>query len=1272
MKLSFNPHKYLYLLTLLFSTSIIFAITNNNFKLTKALANQSQILTLVPVQKPIAPNEDLIFDINYSHSPALAVKTSGVSFRMHWNSSQLEYQSITNLLNDNFFKQSAIRIDNNDFDNDKETDVYIIFTWVDKNQQWPTVGNAPRLLTANFKTALGLYISNINLSSVSNLPDIPQQSGAPLVWDVKSESLTIDSENIFVGGFEVKMTPPIPSISNTTTTYLPQNIFSGDATLCSTDIDGNGKLEPLTDGVLASRFINGITGTTLTEGALGEGATRTTAAEIVAFLQMPDCQAMLDIDANGDIESGFDDVIFARYLFGYNGNDLTEDALGIDNQRDDFSDLNTWLEIHSYFRAVTMNEIVPVGTQIATSDGNIIVESIDNDINVIVTSGLDGDGDDVYSFDFDGPPGIVNLTVTGLTNKSVGTNCEPAETKSDYIVDDYLWSAKSCATFADAFDLDFNRTPSSRPYSPVNVDIYDGFKLKVKTSSQLTSSCSESITNTCKNKKPVLFIHGYSIDSGGDGEGFFKGLGGGKGTWGKFPELIEQLGFTPFEFRWRSASRFSDVALELVNAIKLIKEETGQEVVIIAHSFGGILTRTMLQGLAYSDPDTSNLVEKVVTIGTPHSGIQDSSGCISGKLFPKGQDSLKFAFCNQISCHQMGEFTLNDANGMLSNAEFFDAGYPGELIKNLACISSDFNGCTDYLNNPIEHPLENTQFLVLQGITADAFSPGEHEATRYDAESGDGLISYQGQRFLPQYTTTGTCETPVSDISILNQYDLNPGVILKEKMLGTSDLNIIPGDIDIALEPVNTGYTHSTPTVFKTDNHKKAEVFMPNKICQSINTCNHPTFIHVRDFLSPLNVEIEQALTQADPTDSNTVIFDVMFSKNINYNPLSFSINSFSVTPSGNVTSFEVDPNDNKLLKITVTNISAGDTITVSLPEGKIQDLYGNLNVLSTSNDNQVTYYAPLEVTVNQNILQSDPTFTNLAKFDVIFSRDIDIFSFTISDITLQGTSGTIHSLTGIDAKNWNLEVTGMTLGDTAKVSLLSGKAYDNFGFTNKQSTSIDNQVTFNTPLTNPLNDTGITWGGDFSSGNNATCISNISSPQDCHQGRDATHNDNSDGRAGFSFTKLDVNGNDLPANATSWSCVRDNVTRLAWEVKTDDSGIHDKDNTYRWGGITHQGSNYGTYFNDWDGLVNGTNNQSLCGFNDWRLPTTQELMNLVDSSSINQFIDVDYFPNNTSSYFWTASPYASSSSNAWSVNFNLGYSIQESRGALNHVRLVR
>ena len=214
---------------------------------------------------------------------------------------------------------------------------------------------------------------------------------------------------------------------------------------------------------------------------------------------------------------------------------------------------------------------------------------------------------------------------------------------------------------------------------------------------------------------------------------------------------------------------------------------------------------------------------------------------------------------------------------------------------------------------------------------------------------------------------------------------------------------------------------------------------------------------------------------------------------------------------------------------------------------------------------------------------------------------------------------------------------------------------------------------------TNPLNDTGIDWGGDYSSGNNTDCSSNISAPQDCHQGRDADSgtNDDSDGHAGFSFTKLDSSGNALTASATNWSCVQDNVTGLIWEVKTDDGSERDKDNAYRWGGLTAIGrdssNREGSYYDDWNNLVNAANSgNGLCGFTDWRVPDIEELRSIVDYSRTNPSIDVDYFPNTHSTRYWSASPNASYSDGAWPLDFDYGYDYDGSRSYDGHVRLVR
>ncbi|MEM7283893.1 MAG: DUF1566 domain-containing protein, partial [Pseudomonadota bacterium] len=208
------------------------------------------------------------------------------------------------------------------------------------------------------------------------------------------------------------------------------------------------------------------------------------------------------------------------------------------------------------------------------------------------------------------------------------------------------------------------------------------------------------------------------------------------------------------------------------------------------------------------------------------------------------------------------------------------------------------------------------------------------------------------------------------------------------------------------------------------------------------------------------------------------------------------------------------------------------------------------------------------------------------------------------------------------------------------------------------------------------LNDTGITFGGNYSSGNNTGCTGEIVSRQDCSNGRDVTENDNTDGDAGFSFTKLDANGDPLADQSddystTPWTCVKDNVTGLVWEVKTNDASIHNFSNIYKWGGVTVLGSGYGTYHDDWDTLVNGSNANNFCGFNDWRVPTRQELESLVHFNETSPSIDSNYFPNTSTSY-WTASPSAANSVLAWYVNFIAGTSLTSSRDNPQELRLVR
>ncbi|HMT92589.1 DUF1566 domain-containing protein [uncultured Thiothrix sp.] len=242
------------------------------------------------------------------------------------------------------------------------------------------------------------------------------------------------------------------------------------------------------------------------------------------------------------------------------------------------------------------------------------------------------------------------------------------------------------------------------------------------------------------------------------------------------------------------------------------------------------------------------------------------------------------------------------------------------------------------------------------------------------------------------------------------------------------------------------------------------------------------------------------------------------------------------------------------------------------------------------------------------------------------------------------------------------------------------------------------------------INDTGVTSCGDYSRGhsgisnNDVVCQlltdSNgdpVPTNQDGVSGRDINFPNDEDGRKGFSFTKLDAAGLALSSSVSQWSCVKDNVTGLVWELKTDDGGLHDKDDTYVWyesdprlgnGGLPgyEKATDYDTSRNDQTcsgfsmgnnasycntkAFVNRVNQATYCGANNWRLPTREELNSLVDYQASPR-IDINFFPNTIDSYYWTSVPYAYRNQHVWVISFHHGGG-SPSYKHMNHlVRLV-
>ncbi|MEP7098454.1 MAG: hypothetical protein ABI748_12385 [Dokdonella sp.] len=91
------------------------------------------------------------------------------------------------------------------------------------------------------------------------------------------------------------------------------------------DIDGSTNCDALTDGLLAIRNMLGVTGNALVSGGLGQNATRMTATDVGNFLA--DVHPAFDIDGNGKADPLTDGVLILRYLFGVTGNELIAGAV---------------------------------------------------------------------------------------------------------------------------------------------------------------------------------------------------------------------------------------------------------------------------------------------------------------------------------------------------------------------------------------------------------------------------------------------------------------------------------------------------------------------------------------------------------------------------------------------------------------------------------------------------------------------------------------------------------------------------------------------------------------------------------------------------------------------------------------------------------------------------------------------------------------------------------------------------------------------------------
>ena len=110
----------------------------------------------------------------------------------------------------------------------------------------------------------------------------------------------------------------------------------------SLDLDGNGQYDALTDGLLLLRGMFGLDGSALVTGTIASDATYTESVDIES--RIATLGDLADIDGNGEIDALTDGLLTLRYLFGLQGDTLINGVVASDATRKTSEEIEAHLE----------------------------------------------------------------------------------------------------------------------------------------------------------------------------------------------------------------------------------------------------------------------------------------------------------------------------------------------------------------------------------------------------------------------------------------------------------------------------------------------------------------------------------------------------------------------------------------------------------------------------------------------------------------------------------------------------------------------------------------------------------------------------------------------------------------------------------------------------------------------------------------------------------------------------------------------------------------
>jgi hypothetical protein len=169
-----------------------------------------------------------------------------------------------------------------------------------------------------------------------------------------------------------------------------------------------------------------------------------------------------------------------------------------------------------------------------------------------------------------------------------------------------------------------------------------------------------------------------------------------------------------------------------------------------------------------------------------------------------------------------------------------------------------------------------------------------------------------------------------------------------------------------------------------------------------------------------------------------------------------------------------------------------------------------------------------------------------------------------------------------------------------------------------------------------------------------------------------------------WDFSRTDALGAPLAGDAdVQHHCVLDGRTGLLWEVKQAAAGLHRHDATYTWHSTdaTEHGGEAGIAAGgacdlprcDTEAFVAAVNVAGLCGRHDWRMPSRDEALSVMDITRIGKgpVLDPRYFPGALEAEYWTATTFRLYPQGAWATDNVYAQDRVDWKYTAKHVRLV-